>query len=148
MILIIRWGTSLREFFEDSQSESGPRAASTIRPKAMTRGPRTAGLRGDDLAALIPKTEEAEKFLKAIANSHRLLILCELHKGEYCVSALQQAVGLSQSSLSQHLARLRQDALVKTRRDARTIYYSLADDRVAQVIALLHQIFCAAELSS
>lgn len=114
----------------------------------MTRRPRTTDLRGDDLAALIPKTEEAEKFLKAIANAHRLMILCELHKGELCVSALQQAVGLSQSSLSQHLARLRQDNLVKTRRDARTIYYSLADERVARVIALLHQIFCGAGAST
>lgn len=111
----------------------------------MTRRPRTTGLRDEALAELIPKTEEAEAFLKALANAHRLMILCELHKGEHCVSALQQAVGLSQSSLSQHLARLRQDALVKTRRDARTIYYSLADDRVAQVIALLHEVFCSTE---
>lgn len=114
----------------------------------MTRRPQTSGLHRDDLAELIPKTEEAEKFLKAVANANRLMILCELHKGESCVSDLQQAVGLSQSSLSQHLARLRLDALVKTRRDSRTIYYSLADDRVARVIALLHQIFCGAEISS
>jgi DNA-binding transcriptional ArsR family regulator len=73
-----------------------------------------------------------------------LMILCELLKGEACVTELQKAVGLSQSSLSQHLARLRQDALVKTRRESRTIYYSLADDRVKRMIALLHDIFCAA----
>jgi ArsR family transcriptional regulator, virulence genes transcriptional regulator len=137
----------LRDIVEDIQIEAGPRAGGPRERRAMTRRPQSAGLRGDDLAALIPKTQAAEKFLKAIANSHRLMILCELHKGEHCVSALQQAVGLSQSSLSQHLARLRQDALVKTRRDSRTIYYSLADDRVAQVIALLHQIFCSSEIS-
>jgi DNA-binding transcriptional ArsR family regulator len=114
----------------------------------MTRRPRTTGLRGDELAALIPKTEEAERFLKAIANAHRLMILCELHKGEHCVSDLQKAVGLSQSSLSQHLARLRQDELVKTRRDARTIYYALADERVERVISLLHQIFCGDSASA
>ncbi len=92
--------------------------------------------------ALAAKTEEAEQFLKALANTHRLMILCELLKGESCVSELQQAVGLSQSSLSQHLARLRQDSLVATRRESREIYYSLADDRVRRVIALLHDIFC------
>lgn len=95
------------------------------------------------LEALIPKAEEAEQFLKALANAHRLMILCELLKGEACVTELQNAVGLSQSALSQHLARLRQDALVKTRRESRTIYYSLADDRVKRMIALLHDIFCA-----
>lgn len=101
-----------------------------------------ARIRSNDLAALIPKTEQAERFLKAIANAHRLMILCELHKGEVCVTELQGAVGLSQSSLSQHLARLRQDSLVVTRRDSRTIYYSLADERVKRVIALLHDIYC------
>lgn len=100
-------------------------------------------LRGDALQALIPKAAEAEHFLKAIANAHRLMILCELHKGEICVTELQSAVGLSQSSLSQHLARLRQDALVKTRRESRTIYYSLADERVKRLVALLYDIFCA-----
>lgn len=113
----------------------------------MKRRLPTAADRGD-LADLIPKAEEAEKFLKAIANAHRLMILCELHKGEHSVSALQEAVGLSQSSLSQHLARLRQDSLVKTRRDSRTIYYSLVDERVAKVIGLLHQMFCGANVSS
>lgn len=97
------------------------------------------------LQALIPKAEDAEQFLKALANAHRLMILCELLKGEACVTELQNAVGLSQSSLSQHLARLRQDALVRTRRESRTIYYSLADDRVKRMIVLLHDIFCQPE---
>jgi DNA-binding transcriptional ArsR family regulator len=136
-------GMCLRDVFEDNQAASGRRAGAAP-GSAMTRRPRSADLLGDDLSALIPQTEAAEKFLKAIANSHRLLILCELHKGEVCVSALQETIGLSQSSLSQHLARLRQDALVATRRDSRTIYYSIADDRVAKVIALLHEIFCRA----
>lgn len=96
----------------------------------------------DVIQALIPKAEEAEQFLKAIANAHRLMVLCELHKGEICVTDLQNAVGLSQSALSQHLARMRQDGLVKTRRDSRAIYYSLADERVQRVISLLHDVFC------
>ncbi|WP_457798390.1 ArsR/SmtB family transcription factor [Methylocystis sp. S23] len=90
-----------------------------------------------------PKAEEAESFLKALANRHRLMVLCELHKDELSVTQLQEAVGLSQSSLSQHLARLREDKLVKTRRASQTIYYSLADENVARVIGLLYELFCA-----
>jgi DNA-binding transcriptional ArsR family regulator len=95
-----------------------------------------------NLHELAPKVALAESFLKALASSHRLLILCELHKGETSVTPLQQALGLSQSSLSQHLARLRADALVKTRRESQTIYYSLADEGVSRMIAVLYDLFC------
>lgn len=94
------------------------------------------------LSELMAKAGEAEAFLKAIANRYRLMILCELHKGERSVTMLQAAVGLSQSALSQHLARLRSDALVTTRREAQTIYYSLASPRVSQVIGLLYALYC------
>lgn len=115
----------------------------TLLPKPQrTARSSTSKPQADVIQALIPKAEEAEHFLKAIANAHRLMVLCELHKGEICVTDLQEAVGLSQSALSQHLARLRQDGLVTTRRDSRTIYYSLADERVQRVIALLHDVFC------
>lgn len=97
------------------------------------------------LAELAPKAAEAESFLKALANRHRLMVLCELHKGEHSVTRLQEAVGLSQSSLSQHLARLREDNLVKTRRESQTIYYSLANQNVSRVIGLLYELFCAGE---
>ena len=89
----------------------------------------------------------AERFLKALASGHRLMILCELQKAELSVSALQQNLGLRQSSLSQHLARLRADGLVKTRRESQTIYYSLADERGTRVIELLCEIFTAASTS-
>ena len=92
---------------------------------------------------LVSKAAEAEEFLKALANRHRLMILCELHKGEHSVTKLQEAIGLSQSSLSQHLARLREDEFVKTRREAQTIYYSLANANVSRVIGLLYELFCA-----
>ncbi len=138
----------MRALIQDLSTALGFCAPLAGRKNAMTRRPRTSRLPGQDLAALIPRTDEAERFLKAIANAHRLMILCELHEGEHCVSELQQAVGLSQSSLSQHLARLRQDELVKTRRDSRTIYYALADERVARVIALLHEIFCGTDKSA
>jgi hypothetical protein len=85
----------------------------------------------------------AEAFLKAIANRHRLLILCELHKGERSVTDLLELLNLSQSSLSQHLARLRKDQIVKTRREAQTIFYSLSDSSVTLIISTLYDIFCA-----
>lgn len=77
-----------------------------------------------------------------LANSHRLMILCELHEGERTVGMLQRAVGIGQSALSQHLAKLRHDGLVTTRREAQTIHYSLADPNVREVIALLHRLYC------
>lgn len=92
---------------------------------------------------LAPKAQEAESFLKALANRHRLMVLCELHKGELSVTRLQGAIGLSQSSLSQHLARLREDGLVRTRRESQTIYYSLANADVSRFIGLLYEMFCA-----
>jgi DNA-binding transcriptional ArsR family regulator len=95
-----------------------------------------------NLQDLAPKAAEAESFLKALANRHRLIILCELHKGERSVTALKGVSGLSQSSLSQHLARLREDQLVKTRRSSQTIYYSPANDNVSRIIALLYELYC------
>jgi DNA-binding transcriptional ArsR family regulator len=96
-----------------------------------------------NMQRLAPKAEQAESFLKALANRHRLMILCELHQGEASVSALQQAIGLAQSSLSQHLARLREDELVKTRRQSQAIYYSLANPNVSRMIGLLYELYCA-----
>lgn len=83
--------------------------------------------------------------MKILANSHRLLILCELHKGERNVGDLQRAVGLGQSALSQHLARLRKEDLVKIRREAQTVYYSLTDPKVREVMALLYRLYCDPE---
>lgn len=87
---------------------------------------------------------EAADFLQLLANDKRLLILCELmEKGELAVNALADAVGLNQSALSQHLAKLRADNLVKTRREAQTIYYSIPRyRRVDRTLALLKQLFC------
>ncbi len=94
---------------------------------------------------LVSQAGKAEEFLKALANRHRLMILCELHKGERSVGALQESVGLSQSALSQHLARLREDHLVKTRREAQTIYYSVASVQVERLIGLMYELFCQTE---
>lgn len=74
------------------------------------------------------------RLLKALANQKRLQILCLLMEGEKNVGELEKQVGLSQSALSQHLARLRTDHIVKTRRDAQTIYYSLQCDKAKSLI--------------
>lgn len=86
---------------------------------------------------------EASQFLKAIANQDRLLILCMLVDDDMNVSALEGVTGIPQPRLSQHLARLRQEGLVKTRRNAKEICYSLASVEAQEVIALLHKLYCA-----
>ena len=86
--------------------------------------------------------QEAATLLKALSNEKRLVILCELNKGEKSVGVLEELVGLSQSALSQHLARLRRDGVVKTRRDAQTIYYSMSDDAAKKIMTLLGDIYC------
>jgi DNA-binding transcriptional ArsR family regulator len=85
----------------------------------------------------------ATKLLKALGNERRLLVLCHILDGEKGVSELEKLTGLSQSALSQHLAKLRHQHLVATRRQAQNIYYSLASFEVDQVIQLLHKLFCA-----
>jgi DNA-binding transcriptional ArsR family regulator len=86
---------------------------------------------------------QASRLLKAMSNHHRLLILCQLLDEECCVGELVRRVGLSQSALSQHLARLRRDHLVTTRRAAQTIYYNLASDEIRAVIDTLHRLYRA-----
>lgn len=83
----------------------------------------------------------ASELLKALANESRLRILCELLEGERCVNILERVVGLSQSALSQHLARLRRDGVVKTRRDGKTICYSLNGKETAIVLETLYRLF-------
>ena len=85
---------------------------------------------------------EVAGFLKALANESRLLVLCVLLEGEQNVGQLNSRIDLSPSALSQHLAWLREAGFVKTRREAQTIYYQLADERVTTLMALLKQWFC------
>jgi DNA-binding transcriptional ArsR family regulator len=85
----------------------------------------------------------AATMLKAIANESRLLILCNLEGTELSVTQLNDHLDLSQSALSQHLAVLRKDGLVKTRRESQTIYYSLSDVRASKVIKTLHELYCS-----
>ena len=84
---------------------------------------------------------EASGFLKQLANEQRLMILCHLADGEKSVSELQSLVGLEQSSISQHLARLRKQGIIKARRNSQSKYYSIANENALQVIELLHEIY-------
>ena len=86
---------------------------------------------------------QAAQLLKALANENRLMILCSLTQGELSVSELNSKLTLSQSALSQHLAWLRRESLVETRRDAQTIYYSLQGTKAKEVIMVLQSIYCA-----
>ncbi|QKR99847.1 helix-turn-helix transcriptional regulator [Sphingomonas sp. CL5.1] len=89
------------------------------------------------LAQLTRHAAHAASVLKLLANEQRLLILCRLTQGEFSVGQIVELCGQSQSSVSQHLGRLREGGLLKTRRDGTTIYYSLADEGVRKLIDLL-----------
>ncbi|HMT14528.1 MAG TPA: metalloregulator ArsR/SmtB family transcription factor [Aestuariivirga sp.] len=95
-----------------------------------------------DIAELQDNATAASDLLKVMANESRLLILCNLIGGEKSVNELEQLVGLRQSALSQHLAVLRRERLVKTRREAQYIYYSLDSDEAKTIMGALHQVFC------
>lgn len=95
------------------------------------------------VAELQKNAVRATSLLKAMANSSRLLILCQLAEGEKSVGELERWVGLSQSGLSQHLALLRRKGIVATRREAQSIYYSLASKEAAAVMATLYRAYCA-----
>ena len=82
------------------------------------------------------------ELLKAMANEWRLMILCQLAEGEKSVSELQGLLGLSQSALSQHLAILRREKIVRARKQAQSVSYSLAGDEATKVMETLHEVFC------
>jgi DNA-binding transcriptional ArsR family regulator len=97
----------------------------------------------DSLAGFAEKATEAATMLKALSNEKRLMILCKLlEHGEMSVNALIGHVGLSQSALSQHLARMREEKIVDTRRDAQQIFYRVADPRVREILKTLKNTFC------
>ena len=98
----------------------------------------------DDLAGFAGQAAEAVAVLKSIAHEGRLLVLCYLGEaGELSVGELVHRIGLSQSALSQHLAVLRADGLVTTRRDAQTIYYRLSDPIAERLIGVLCELYGA-----
>ena len=86
--------------------------------------------------------DSASDLLKALANRHRLLIICQLIDGERSVGDLAEFLGLRDSTVSQHLALLRKDGLVAARRDAQTIYYSIASDPAREILSALYRVYC------
>lgn len=96
---------------------------------------------------LVENINDASNMLKAMANARRLMVLCMLHDGEKSVGELERLVGLSQSALSQHLARLRRDGIVQTRREAQTIYYSIDRESAKPLIDCLQELFFSEDAS-
>ena len=97
-----------------------------------------------DLAKQMQQSSlQASQLLKSLSHPDRLLLLCQLTQGEYCVGELERLVGVGQPSLSQQLGILRKDEMVTTRREGKQIYYSIASDDALAVLELLYQRFCA-----
>ncbi|MFN3861747.1 MAG: metalloregulator ArsR/SmtB family transcription factor [Roseateles sp.] len=98
-----------------------------------------------DPVALRQSAGQAVGALKLLANEDRLLLLCQLSQGEMSVGDLEAALDIRQPTLSQQLAVLRAEGVVQTRRDGKRIFYSVADDRLLQVLAVLHGLYCPKE---
>lgn len=98
-----------------------------------------------DVAQFEANAGAAAKLLRALANERRLTILCQLTEGERSVGQLFPQVGLSQSALSQHLAVLREEGIVATRREAQVVWYRIADPAALKVVSTLAEIFCPPE---
>lgn len=102
----------------------------------------------DDIFTLIDKHEHIEtaaRALKAIAHPLRLKILCVLGEGEVCVQDIVDAVGTSQSNISQHLAILRDKDVLQTRKDANRVFYRVGDARTLQLVSLMREVFCGVD---
>lgn len=97
---------------------------------------------GPIAAAMNDAAEQASALLKALANRHRLLVVCQLLEGERSVGELAERLGIRDSTVSQHLALMRKDGLVTTRRDAQTIWYAIASPEARAVIETLYRLYC------
>ena len=114
----------------------------TLEMTANDEKPRKQAFDMPPAARMQEHAADAAGLMKALGNESRLMILCLLTEGEHSVSDLNDIIPLSQSALSQQLARLRQQGLVDTRRESQTIYYKLANGPADRVIHLLHDIYC------
>ena len=99
-----------------------------------------------DLSLFEDSAGRAASLLRTLANERRLMILCQLVDGEMSVGALQPRVGLSQSALSQHLALLREEGVVATRREGQSIFYRVADPAALRVLQTLAELFCPPDM--
>jgi DNA-binding transcriptional ArsR family regulator len=89
--------------------------------------------------------QKASDLMKTLGHKDRLMVLCHLTSGEKSVGELAALLSIPQSPLSQHLARMRKENLVTTRREAQTIYYSIASPEAASIVAVMHELFCSAD---
>ena len=105
----------------------------------------TESMSDDELDALVDKATNASAFLKAISHEGRLMILCHLVSGEKSVTELEDLISARQAAVSQQLSRLRLEGLVIPRRDGKTIYYRLADDKPKRVLEVVYDLFCSPE---
>jgi DNA-binding transcriptional ArsR family regulator len=113
-----------------------------ILPDAIIDELRSIDEEAPELDKMVHKARDACDFLKALAHETRLLLLCYLAEKERSVTELESVLSLRQPTVSQQLARLRLDGLVTTRRDGKTIYYSIADERLHRVINVIYDLFC------
>ena len=95
-----------------------------------------------DLDAMQAAALQACALLKALANPDRMMLLCQLTQGEYCVSELEQLLGIEQPTLSQQLGVLREEKLVSTRREGKQIFYSIASAEAIAVLQVLYDLYC------
>ncbi len=89
--------------------------------------------------------KNATDMLKLLGHPDRLMVLCQLKNGEASVGELSRMLNIKQSPLSQHLARMRHEGVVESRREAQTIYYRLSGDKVAQIVTVLYELYCATD---
>jgi DNA-binding transcriptional ArsR family regulator len=107
---------------------------------------RPANMPGADLSLMQSRAEQASQLLRTLGNAQRLRVLCLLLDGPMSVGQInEQLPGLSQSALSQHLARLRDEGLVNTRRESQTVWYTLPAGPAHAIIATLYGIYCATD---
>lgn len=97
---------------------------------------------------MVVAADQASELLKALSNRHRLLIICQLVDGERSVGELADALDLRDSTVSQHLALLRRDGLVSARRDAQSIFYSIASEPAREVLTTLYRVFCPGQATA
>ena len=101
------------------------------------RKPPPVGIEG-----LRENATQAARLLRALSNENRLMLLCLLFEGERTVGELNESLPLSQSALSQHLAKMREEGVLATRREAQTVFYRIADANAARLLALLKSMYC------
>ena len=95
-----------------------------------------------DLDKMKQSAKTATDMLKLLGHPDRLMVLCQLKAGEQSVGELSKSLGIKQSPLSQHLARMRYEGVVESRRDAQTVYYSISGTKVTKIVGVLYDLYC------